>query len=276
MTQYGADAGVVPTCPRHPSVVTYVRCQRCNRPVCHECQRPAAVGVQCVDCVAAQQKASRPVLTIAGGRARAGKPYVTYGIMAASVLVFIAQMASPQLMNDFMFVPAFGIAQPWRFITAAFLHASIPHILFNMYALYVVGPMLEKALGIWRYVSLYMLSAVGGSVAVLLLTSFGLGSWMQGTVGASGAVFGLFAALALTMRRVGRGESQILVLIGINLVIGFVIPGISWQAHLGGLITGALLGAAYLYAPREKRSLYSVLATIGMAAVLVGLIAFAY
>lgn len=273
MVQYGAGAEVSPTCPRHPGVTTYVRCQRCNRPVCHACQRPAAVGVQCVDCVAAQQKAARPIRTIAGGKARAGTPYVTYGIIGLCVALFVVQMAAPGVWSAMVFVPAIAEAQPWRFLTAAFLHASIPHILFNMYALYLVGPSLEKALGIWRYVSLYVLSAIGGSVSVLLFASPDAQSWVTQTVGASGAVFGLFAALALTLRRVGSSETQILVLIGINLAIGFILPGISWEAHVGGLLVGAILGGAYLFAPREKSTMISVLTTVAVALALLGLIA---
>ena len=198
---------------------------------------------------------------------------MTYGIIATCVALFVIQMAVPSVWSAMVFVPVVAEAQPWRFLTAAFLHASIPHILFNMYALYLVGPHLEKALGVWRYVSMYALSAIAGSVSVLLFASPDSQSWFTQTVGASGAVFGLFAALALTLRRVGSSETQILVLIGINLAIGFILPGISWEAHVGGLIVGAVLGAAYLFAPREKRTLISVLATVGVAIALLGLVA---
>lgn len=274
MTQYGADAGAAPRCPRHPNAVTYVRCQRCNRPVCHECQRPAPVGVQCTECVAAQQKNARPVRTIAGGRARGGAPIVTYSIIAICVVVYVLQMlGGNEIYQRLAFSPMFAASEPWRFVTSAFLHASIPHILFNMYALYLVGSQLEKVFGIWRYLSLYFLSAIGGGVAILLLAGIGIGQWNGGTVGASGAVFGLFAVLGLTMRRIKASDSQVLVLILINLALGFIIPNISWQGHVGGLLTGAVLGAVYLFAPREKRTLYSVVGTIGVAAILLGLIA---
>ncbi len=284
---YGSDGGgfgsdddggqvSAPTCPRHPSVVSYVTCQRCGRPACPQCQRPAPVGVQCVDCVRASTRTSRQVVTLAGGRAHNGIPYITYTIIAACGVLFVAQMLYPQVQWNLMFVPVLGQFEPWRFLTAAFLHGSIPHILFNMYALYLVGPFLEQALGRWRYAALYLLSALGGSVAVLLLASPMDDSWFRGVVGASGAVFGLFAALALTMRKLRRGESQILIIIGINVVLGFVIPNVSWQGHFGGLVVGAILGAAYLFVQRPRRTFVAVTATIGMLLVLVGAAVAAY
>lgn len=267
-SQYGAAAGGPPTCPRHPDQITYVRCQRCNRPVCPQCQRPAAVGVQCVDCVAAQAKSTPRIRTIAGGRARGGKPYVTYTIIGLCLIMYAGQMMTRDVASNLMFVPVLGQFEPWRFLTTAFLHGSIPHIMFNMYALYIVGPMLEKALGVWRYVALYVLSAIGGSVAVTLFADPTSQAWITGTVGASGAVFGLFAALALTMRRVKRSETQILILIAINFAIGFILPAISWQAHLGGFLTGGLLGVIYLFSPRKSRTMFAVVGTVGVTVVL--------
>jgi membrane associated rhomboid family serine protease len=117
---------------------------------------------------------------------------------------------------------------------------------------------------------------VGGSVAVLLLANPDDPSWVTAVVGASGAVFGLFAAIFLVLRRLGRDATQILVLIGLNFALGFVVSGISWQAHLGGAIVGAVLAAAYVYAPRERRTLVSVLATAGMVAVIVALTVLKY
>lgn len=274
MTQYGAGAGAAPTCPRHPQTISYVRCQRCGRPVCPQCQRPAPVGVQCVDCVAEGQKKVRQTRTISGGKVRHGAPVITYSIIGICVALFIGQMADYQTVTGWLaFNPVLAAHEPWRFLTSAFLHGSIPHILFNMYALYLVGSQLERALGRWRFIALYLLSALGGSTAILLLAKIGIGSWTGWTVGASGAVFGLFAALALTMRKVGANESQILALIAINLALGFFISNVSWQGHIGGLITGGLLGAAYLFGPRDKRTQYSVWGTVGVAALLIGLIA---
>ena len=266
-----------PVCPRHPDRVSYVRCQRCGRPVCPECQRPAAVGVHCVDCVRNAARAVPATRTALGGRVRDGRPVVTLTIIGLCVASFIAQRVIPGWTSQWIFSPAIGQVEPIRFISTAFLHSpsSIFHILFNMYALWLVGPYLEQALGRWRFASLYLLSALGGSVGVVLFASPVVtvtdAAWVSGVVGASGAVFGLFGAILVVLRRLGRDARQILVFIVINGAIGFVVPGIAWQAHLGGLVTGVALGAAYAYAPREHRDAYAVAATVGMAVLLVGL-----
>jgi membrane associated rhomboid family serine protease len=263
-----------PVCPRHPDRVAYVRCQRCGRPACPECQRPAAVGVQCVDCVRAAARTIPPTRTVLGGRVRAGRPVVTLTIIGLSIASFLLQQAIPDWTTQLAFSPAAGEVQPYRFLTAAFLHdrGNLLHIGFNMYALWLVGPYLEQSLGRWRLVVLYLLAAIGGSVGVLLFaspvitaTSF---AWVSGVVGASGAVFGLFGAIVVVLRRLGRDARQILVLIAINAVLGFVVPGIAWQAHLGGLVTGLALGAAYAYAPRERRGVVAVTATVAMVVLL--------
>ncbi|PFG39771.1 membrane associated rhomboid family serine protease [Georgenia soli] len=260
----------VPVCPRHPDRVSYVRCQRCQRPACPECQRPAAVGIQCVDCVNEARSRVPTTRTVLGGRAREGRPVVTITIIALCVVVYLAQRV-PGLMvtPSFIFMPALGDQQPYRFLSSAFLHGGTLHLALNMYALWLVGSVLEPALGRWRFVSLYVLSAIGGSVAVLLLADPSGPSWSTSVVGASGAVFGLFSAIFLVMRRLGRDATQILVLIALNFVIGFVVAGISWQSHLGGAVTGAALAAAYAYAPRRHRTLVSVAATVAVALLLV-------
>jgi membrane associated rhomboid family serine protease len=250
-TADGPD-GVVPVCPRHPGRESYVRCQRCERPVCPECQRPAAVGVQCVDCVRAQAKTVRTARTIFGGRVTEARPVVTQSIIALCVVVFGFQWfggaSGLDVTDRFAFVPVHAFSQPWRFITSAFLHSPsfLLHILFNMYALWMLGPYLENLLGRVRFVVLYLLSAIGGSVGyfVLVPASYEYDSnWYTGAVGASGAIFGLFAALLVVNRRLGRDTSGIVGVILINAVIGFWVPNIAWQAHLGGLITGALAAA---------------------------------
>ncbi|QTE29517.1 rhomboid family intramembrane serine protease [Pengzhenrongella sicca] len=266
-----------PVCPRHPDRVSYVRCQRCGRPACPECQRPAAVGVHCVDCVREAARAVPATRTAFGGRARGGRPVATLTIIGLCVVSFVLQLLVPGWTSRWAFSPAAGEVEPIRFISSAFLHSegNILHLGFNMYALYLVGPYLEHTLGRWRFVALYLLAAVGGSVGVLLLaspvvtaTSF---AWVSGVVGASGAVFGMFGAILVVLRRLGGDARQIVVLIGINAVLGFVVPGIAWQAHLGGLVTGLALGAAYAYSSRERRDLVAVVATVAMAVLLVGL-----
>lgn len=259
---YG-DTGIQspPVCPRHPGVVSYVRCQRCGRPTCPTCQRPAPVGIQCVDCVNAAKRNVRGATTIAGGRPVHGRPTVTMTLIGLCVAAYVLQMLVPGFTNSLIFAPSIGRVEPWRFLTTAFLHGGLMHLAFNMYALWIVGPTLETVLGRWRYLALYLISALGGSVAVLLLASPTSVYWNAGTVGASGAVFGLFGALGLTMRRLKRSDSQILVLIAINFVLGFVIANVSWQAHLGGLLAGGILSAAYLFAPRNSRTPIALAAT---------------
>lgn len=264
-----------PVCPRHPNVVSYVRCQRCGRPACPQCQRPAPVGIHCVDCVAQAGRQARSARTVAGARMQQGS-VVTWTLLGLCVAAFLAQSVVPGFFRSTAFLPVLGAVQPWRFLTTAFLHGSLMHLAFNMYALYLVGPTLESVLGRWRYLAMYLLSALGGSVAVLLFASPVSQVWVTATVGASGAVFGLFGALAFTLRRLNRHNGQILVLIAINLALGFVVPNVSWQAHLGGLATGSLLAFAYLYAPANRRGPIAVLATVGAGVLLVALAAGKY
>jgi membrane associated rhomboid family serine protease len=250
-----------PVCPRHPDRVSYVRCQRCGRPVCPECQRPAAVGVQCVDCVKQQAKTVRTTRTVFGGNVT-DTPVVSYAIIAICVLVFALQTARPGLSGDISFVPYLGKSEPWRFLTSAFAHATITHILFNMLALWMVGAQyLERLLGGVRYAAVYLVSAIGGSSCYLLLSpavpfdGLNPSSWYIGAVGASGAVFGLFGALLVLNRHLGRSSAGMYATIGINAVIGFVVPGIAWQAHLGGLLTGAAVaGVIAATSAKERRA----------------------
>ena len=261
-----------PVCPRHPDRVAYVRCQRCDRPVCPECQVPGPVGVHCVDCVRQAQGRRRSPRTILGGRPSAGA-MVTKTLIAACVAIGLIQLIMPLVTTRFAFFPALALAEPWRFITTAFLHASPMHLAFNMWALWVCGSVLEPVLGRWRFVALYGLSAVGGSTAIFLLSSPASSSWFTLTVGASGAVFGLFAALFVIQRRFGRDTSAIVGLLAINLVISVLGSGISWQGHLGGLLTGAAVSAVFAWAPRNKRGVYAVGGCVAVGALLVALVA---
>lgn len=267
-----------PVCPRHPDRIAYVRCQRCGRPTCPECQRPAAVGIQCVDCVRDAQRNQRPARTAFGGRVTGGRPVVTITLIMLCVVSFGLQRISPTWTTDLAFVPVVGEAQPWRFLTSAFLHSpnQILHIAFNMIALWSVGPFLEHSLGRWRYLALYLLSAVGGSVMYLLLASPDALSWYTILVGASGAVFGLFGAVLVVLRRVGRSAGGIVGVLVVNAVLGFVLPGVAWQAHLGGLLVGAGLGAAFAYAPRERRLPVAVGSCVAVGVLLVAASALKY
>jgi membrane associated rhomboid family serine protease len=273
-------AGAVPVCPRHPGRESYVRCQRCERPVCPDCQRPAAVGIQCVDCVRQQAKTVRTARTVFGGRVVTGPPLVTQSIIGLCVAVFAVQwFGGANVTNDLSFFPPEALAQPYRFITSAFLHSPtfIFHILMNMYALWILGPYLERLLGRARFTALYLLSAIGGSVGyfVIVPASLAPGSaWLSGAIGASGAIFGLFSALVIVNRRLGRDIGGVVGVIVINAVLGF-LPGlnIAWQAHVGGLITGVLVTAALsappASAPPSRRLGLQLAGLAGIALLLV-------
>jgi len=225
---------------------------------------------------ARQAPAARTAL---GGRVRQGRPVVTLTIIGLCVVSYLLQRAVPGWTPRWAFAPFAGEVEPWRFLTAAFLHSpgSLIHIAFNMYALWLVGPYLEQALGRWRFVALYLLAAIGGQVGVTLLAPPPPdGAWFTTVVGASGAVFGLFGAVLVVLRRLGRDARQIVVFLAINAVIGFLVPNIAWQAHLGGLVTGLALGAAYAYAPRAQRLAWGVAATAAVAVVLVAAAALKY
>ncbi|MEU4386037.1 rhomboid family intramembrane serine protease [Promicromonospora sp. NPDC023805] len=273
-----------PVCPRHPDRVAYVRCQRCGRPACPECQRPAAVGVQCVDCVRDAKRAAPRVRTVFGGSADSaavnGRPVVTLTIIGICVVSWLLQLVTAGEWTRLLwFWPWGGAVEPWRFLTASFLHSTSPlHILFNMYALWITGQFLEPLLGRFRFGVLCLLSAVGGSVGVLLLAGDPATSaaWQIPVVGASGLVFGLFGAMLPVMRRLGRSMGQVLVLLAINGAIGFFVPNISWQAHLGGLVTGALVAAAYAYAPKDRRVAVAWVVPVAGIALLVALAVWRY
>ncbi|WP_228760023.1 rhomboid family intramembrane serine protease [Pseudactinotalea sp. HY158] len=219
----------------------------------------------------AAQKQVPAQRTVLGGRITPSRhPVVTQVIIGINVALFLLGYVVPGLTWNLMFAPVVGETEPWRIVTSGFLHAGIFHIAFNMYALWIVGPFLEKMLGRWRFIALYLLSLIGGSLAVVVFSAGpSADSWYQGVVGASGAVFGLFGAIALVLRKTGRNAQQILVVIGINVVISFVIAGISWQAHVGGLITGGVLGLLFTKLPRERQHVGGVIGVVAVAAALV-------
>jgi len=274
----GPDAGPgagPPVCPRHPDRVSYVRCQRCDRPTCPECQRPAPVGIHCVDCVRDANRAARQPRTAFGVPLRGGEPVVTITLIAVTVLSYLLQLSvGDRWTSAIAFSPASGEVEPWRFLTVALAHYpygtfGITHILFNMYAVWLLGRELEHALGRARYIALYLVSTFGGSVMVLLFASPVTGDWTRAVVGASGAVFGLFGAIAVVLRRMGRSARPIIVVVALNAVIGFLVPGIAWQGHLGGLLTGMVIGVGFAYAPKARRREVAIAVTVGTAVVLV-------
>lgn len=266
----------VPVCPRHPDRPSYVSCQRCGRPACPECQRAAAVGFQCVDCVNETKRTTPAVRTVYGGAVATGTPMVTFGIIAVCAVLYVLQWVIPgsavfrTLAYASVFAaPEYGVFQPWRMVTSAFLHSQgfLLHIVLNMYMLWIFGQALEPLLGRIRFLAVYLISAVGGSVGYLLLTPILPEGGPVPVVGASGAIFGLFGAMLVVQRHRRAETKQLWVLIAINGVIGFVVPQIAWQAHLGGLVAGALCAAVIAYAPRGPRQ--HLVQFAGLAAVLV-------
>ena len=259
----------VPHCYRHPDRETYIQCQRCERYICPDCMRQASVGFHCPECVAAGAASTPRVRTSYGGPAIAGgrADLVTKIIIGLNVVVFLlirltGGYSSPLLDRTEMigrvgFIQNLGQVggvadgQYWRLLTSTFVHVDLLHILLNMIAIWIFGPTLETLLGRTRFVALYLVSALAGSVAVYLLTPP-----LTPTIGASGAVFGLLgAALVISFKR-KMDTSWLVILLGFNLIYSFVATGVSWQGHVGGLVAGLGMGAVLAYAPRDRRTLY--------------------
>jgi membrane associated rhomboid family serine protease len=255
-------------CYRHPDRRSFVLCQRCGRTVCGACQTPAAVGVQCPDCIA-QARSALPTQKPAFVRAfrRGGAtPVVTYTILAITLGVFVLQLVSGSAVTRALgYAPPLTPIEPWRMLTVALVHSpsSFFHILFNMYALFVLGPLLEQLVGRARFLVVYIVSTFAGSVAVLWLAP------LTFVVGASGAIFGLFGAFFVIQRRLGGNTVQLMVILGINLALGFVVPGISWQAHVGGLLGGAIVALIMVRTRRRDQQVVQAMLIAAFGAVLV-------
>ena len=214
-------------------------------------------------------------MTIFGGTLRQGRPVVTLSIIAACVVMYVLQLTIPGWTGRWNFSALRDQGDYVRMLTSAFLHLSIPHIALNMITLWFVGPMLEQALGRVRYLVLYLVCAFGGSVGVVVLAG-PTHTWLVQVAGASGAIFGLFGAVFVVMRRIGNQVRSIVTLIVLNLVFGFVFSGIAWQAHLGGLVTGVALAAAYAYVPRAWQRVAAWAAPVVVVAFLVVAMQLAY
>ncbi|HEU4541304.1 MAG TPA: rhomboid family intramembrane serine protease [Jiangellaceae bacterium] len=237
----------------------------------------APVGFQCPECVRAGTATVRQPTTPLGGKRREQGDLVTKVLIGINVVVWLIGLivGSERLLEALALAnivriepgaPLVGVlvGDWYRMLTAAFVHEQIWHIALNMLALWILGSSLEPILGRWRFIALYLVSALGGSVVSLLgLPPGGI------AFGASGAVFGLFGALFVVARRFGRDVTSVLVILGINAVIGFTVPGIDWRAHLGGLITGAVLAFAFAHAPKTHRTMFSVAACSVVVAAIV-------
>lgn len=277
-------------CYRHPDRTSFVLCQRCLRTICAECQTQAAVGVICPECLADQRKARTPAQVKAQRRSSVravtaydSRPLVTYSIMAVTAVVYLTQLipGSPVqqwlALNSAFLIPSLPTPfEPWRLLTVLLVHGSFLHVGLNMLALWLIGRSLEPLLGRSRFLTLYLISGLGGSVAVCLLQP---GQWV---VGASGAIFGLFGALLVIGRHLGANVTGIAIIIGINFAFPFIqglMAGsmaavtISWQAHLGGLIVGALAGLIYARTRAMRQRRLQLWLLVGLTLVLIVLLA---
>ena len=229
-------------CYRHPERETNVACSNCGRAICPDCMVSTPVGMRCPEC--AQQRTQVREVS-ASGFGRGSEP-ATYALIALCVLAFLAELfgggGAATLGDGGTLITDGGLnaglvadGEWYRIITAGFLHAGAFHLLLNMVALYFLGTLLEPAIGTARFVAVYFVSLLAGSLGALLLSPDDL------TVGASGAVFGLMAAAFVMARRRGLEDiaSQIGLFVVINLVFTFSVPGISVGGHLGGLVGGA-------------------------------------
>ncbi len=270
-------------CYRHPDRETGIRCTRCERPICPDCMIQASVGFQCPECVRGgggtghSAQASRP-RTLAGGFATNDPRLVTKILIGLNVAVFIlVHVVGYRLTNQLtmlgefprspVFPPTQGVAagEWYRLITSVFLHWQPWHIILNMLALWFLGGPLESALGRLRFTALYLLSGLGGSALSYLIATPD-----QPSLGASGAIFGLFGATAVLVRRLRYDMRPIVILLVINLVFTFTWSNIAWQAHIGGLAVGAGIAYAMVHAPRERRTLVqSAACAAALAAIVV-------
>ena len=260
----------MPVCYRHPGRETYIRCNRCERPICPDCMTSAAVGFQCPECVA-EGRASVPAERSVLGTKVPTKPYVTYAIIALNVIAFgyeflVGQNAAAQRWSmSGVNVAVFD--EYYRLVTSMFLHYGLLHIGFNMLVLFMLGPSLEHTLGHVRFTVLYLVAGLGGAVA-----SFWFTDPLAQAGGASGAIFGLMGAYVVVGKRLRADISQVVSLIVLNIALGFVIPNTDWRAHLGGLVTGAAVGAVMAFAPQRSRILVQVVGVLAIVAVLAVLV----
>jgi membrane associated rhomboid family serine protease len=234
-------------CYRHPDRETRVSCSSCGRPICPDCMTPTPVGMRCPECASQRTKVVRNPTGTPG----AGATPATYALIAINVVVFLVELASgpgglsagvaSKFFREFaLYGPSVAEGEWYRLVTSGFLHVSLIHIGFNMFLLFVLGRLLEPALGTPRFLALYFASLLAGSFGALALDPNAV------TVGASGAVFGVAGAVFIIAR--GRGmdalAGEIGFLIVFNLVWSFVGSNISVGGHIGGLIGGAICAFA--------------------------------
>jgi len=189
------------------------------------------------------------------------RPLATYSLLGIIGVVFAAQWLSGGVLTErLLYWPPLTVIEPWRMLTTVFVHStsSLFHILFNGFSLYVLGTLVERLIGHGRFVALFLLAGFGGSVAVLWLAP------SVAVVGASGAIFGLFGALFVIQRSFGGANVQLLIVLALNLVMGFVVPGISWQAHIGALVAWIMVATRTF---QQKAAQIGLLSAVGVVLV---------
>lgn len=278
------EAPQMARCYRHPNRETLVRCTRCDRPICPDCMRPASVGFHCPDDVGLARKTVRAPRTAVGARLMESPPLITWALIAANIAVYLITVEqSGGGFTGSVGVPIHRLFYAWqlqpvaveqrgeyyRLLTAAFLHVSLLHLASNMLALFIIGPLLERLLGRWRFALLYLLGALGGSAAV-----YAWGQINTPEVGASGAVFGLFAAALVLVRTLGLDAQWLVGVIVLNFVFTFSIHNISKLGHVGGFVAGGAATLAIAGWPRLSRrlSLPTQLAGLGGVTALIAVI----
>jgi membrane associated rhomboid family serine protease len=257
-----------------------VSCSKCERPICTSCMTQSPVGIRCPECAGGRRSAAG--LT---PQALRGGAIATMVLIAVNVVVSLAQLAegigvrgvagSSIASDGGVIGRAVADGEWYRLLTAGFIHAGLLHLAFNMYALWWLGGALERYAGTGRMLTIYFASILWGSAGALLLSPDSL------TVGASGGVFGLMAALLVLERQKGvslLGGSVATVLL-LNLVITFAFPGISIGGHLGGIAGGAVMalvlsgfGSGHLAYGRLKPPIVAAATALMVGAVVVGVL----
>lgn len=263
-------------CYRHPDRETAVSCSSCGRPICPDCMTPTPVGMRCPEC---SRQRTRVVRNPTGQPGALGAFPATAVLIAINVAVYLVGIAtgpggldhpSGKIAVDFgLYGPFVAEGEWYRLLTSGFLHAGLVHIGFNMLLLFLLGRLLEPALGTARFLALYFTALLAGSFGALLLSPEAL------TVGASGAIFGLFGAAFVVAR--GRGmtalASELGFLIVFNLVFTLGAHNVSVGAHLGGLVAGVACALAIVagergrFGDRHREAELAAMAAIAVLAV---------
>ncbi|GAA3805132.1 rhomboid family intramembrane serine protease [Amycolatopsis tucumanensis] len=252
----------LPGCWWHPSRPTGLSCVRCGRPACPDCLREASVGYQCIDCVQTgrrEQNVQRYTPRTVAGAQVSHRPVVTPILIVLNVLAYVVTVSQAGSLTRNDTAPLFGdgVLWPlaiagedewWRLVMSGFLHYGPIHLAVNMLALWILGRDMETLLGRVRFTALYLVSLLGGAVAVYLFDGVD-----RGTAGASGAIYGLLGAMLVAVIRLRLNPAYAIGTIVLNLIITVSLPNISLLGHLGGLVVGALVTAAMVYAPAKGR-----------------------